>query len=70
MNGSLWSADRNTHLKIVLLAVLAVAVVVGVGFGAQGTDPNAAVTAAKANGPILRAERRTNFTANPAATVR
>jgi hypothetical protein len=39
MSGSLLSADRNTHIRIVAVALVAAIVVVTVGIFARSTDP-------------------------------
>ena len=38
MSSSLWSADRNTHLKIVLVSLICSIVVVAVGLNARVAD--------------------------------
>ena len=40
MNHSFYSADRATHLKIVVVALFAATVVAGIGITARVTDPD------------------------------
>lgn len=52
MSHSLIGADRNTHLKIVAVSLVAAIVVIVVGITARGTDNGAAAqTAVKAGKP-------------------
>lgn len=41
MNSSLWSADRGTHLKIVIVATVASLFVTAIGLYARGIGANA-----------------------------
>ena len=49
MNASLFTADRNTHIKIVVIALLAVVVLTGLGIRIYDADKmgNSFVTVAK-----------------------
>jgi hypothetical protein len=40
MNHSLYSADRATHMKIVVVALIAATLVAGVGIAARVSGPN------------------------------
>ena len=71
MNSSLWSANRTTHIKIVFVALLAAIVIVGVGMNARQDEwASSNSIAAKASGPVLRASKPTNITANDIFEVR
>ena len=68
MNSSLWTADRNTHLKIVTLSLLTAIAIVAVGINAQLSDTVTAYVqvvraAIKASKPII-------FTANDVTKIR
>jgi flagellar basal body-associated protein FliL len=59
MNHSLLNADRNTQLKIMMVALIAVVAVVAVGINARVTSTDADVqakmndTVIKAGGPVM-----------------
>jgi hypothetical protein len=69
MNHSLLSADRNTHLKIVSLALLAAIVVVVVGVSARVAD-GTATARIEAPGPVLKAGKPAIYTRTDAPAVR
>lgn len=52
MNHSFHSADRSTHLKIVVIALVAGIVVVGLGISARNTDYAQTAHVVKAGKPI------------------
>ncbi|MGO3930693.1 hypothetical protein NP284_20565 [Rhodopseudomonas pseudopalustris] len=54
MNHSIYSADRSTHLKIVVVALVAGVVVAGLGISARVTDDSFTQTARviKAGQPV------------------
>lgn len=54
MNHSIYSADRSTHLKIVVMALVAGVVVAGLGISARVTDDSFTQTARviKAGQPV------------------
>lgn len=70
MNSSLWSADRSTHLKIVAVALAAAIVMVGVGMSAGNNNSSSIELIAKANGPVLKADKSRSITANDISKVR
>jgi ABC-type proline/glycine betaine transport system permease subunit len=45
-NSSMFTADRRTHLKIVVLALICATVVAGVGIAARVSPPKAGMEAA------------------------
>ena len=66
MNHSLLFADRNTHLKIVTVALLAAIMVVGAGI-----FTHMAQTGPTNNAPIIvKAGKPATYTTNDGATVR
>ena len=69
MNHSIVTADRTTHLKIVVVALIGATLVAGIGIAARVADTNTA-TAMRANGPVLKAGQPVVVTSNGAATVR
>jgi hypothetical protein len=70
MTESLRSADRNTHLKIVVVALLAAAIVVTVGTYAREPNPGSAVAGVKADRPILKATQPSTYTDSAKSSVR
>jgi hypothetical protein len=52
MNHSFHSADRSTHLKIVVIALVAGIVVVGLGISARTTDYAQTAHVVKAGKPV------------------
>jgi hypothetical protein len=69
MNHSLLSADRNTHLKIVSLALIAAIVVVVVGIAARITD-DASAARIEIGGPVLKAGKPAMYTRTEVPPVR
>ena len=55
MNHSLLSADRGTHVKIVVIALVSALVVVIAGISAHVSDAGNLTAAVKANGPVVKA---------------
>jgi len=55
MNHSLLSADRGTHLKIVVVALVGAIAVVIAGISAHVSDAGNMTAAVKANGPLVKA---------------
>jgi hypothetical protein len=70
MSESLWSAGRNTHLKIVAVALVAAIIFVTVGIYARDTDPASAVAAVKADRPVLKAGQPASLTDSAKSSVR
>jgi hypothetical protein len=57
MNHSIYGADRLTHLKIVVLALIGATVVAGVGIAARDTATTSGVSTARNQElvPVIRA---------------
>jgi len=61
MNSSLWTADRATHLKVVVVAVVATTIVIAVGLHARTSDTGAVTARIETNGPALKAGKPTQI---------
>jgi hypothetical protein len=70
MNYSIVTADRNTHLKVVGLALAAVIAIVVVGFSARVDDSKSVVARGDGHGPIVKASKVILFTERPGSEVR
>jgi hypothetical protein len=71
MNHSMYSADRATHLKIVVVALIGATLVAGIGIAARVTDSAATATARlKTDGPIIKAGQPVIITSNDGSAVR
>jgi hypothetical protein len=69
MNSSMYTADRTTHLKIVVVALVAAIVVAG--FGIAATRLNLGTDILTAQGPtVYPAARTTVFSARDGSTIR
>jgi hypothetical protein len=65
-NSSFFTADRTTHLKIVVVSLLASIVVMVIGIAARPTAPNAIQTA----GPVYKPPKAIMATTDGAKAVR
>jgi L-asparaginase/Glu-tRNA(Gln) amidotransferase subunit D len=65
MNHSIYSADRMTHLKIVVVALVAGIVVAGLGISARSTSDDYTQTA-----HVIKAGKPVVITSSDASTVR
>ncbi len=74
MNHSIYSADRATHLKIVVVALVCATAVAGIGIAARVATagiPGTATARLQGNGPIIRAGQPVTVTIrDDAPTVR
>ncbi|MEA2953664.1 MAG: hypothetical protein QOJ96_3184 [Alphaproteobacteria bacterium] len=78
MNHSMYGADRVTHLKIVVLALIGATLVAGVGIAARGTSDETALNAryqpegrvAQGSGPIVRAGQPVVLSTRETTTIR
>jgi hypothetical protein len=70
MNYSMWTADRNTHLKIITLALIGALTVAVVGLNARVEESESLVANAKTNGPVVKANKIIQITTRGAAEVR
>ena len=65
MNHSIYSADRTTHLKIVVVALVAGIAVAGFGISARSNSDDYAQTA-----HVIKAGKPITITSSDASTVR
>ena len=65
MNHSIYSADRTTHLKIVVVALVAGIAVAGFGISARGTSDEYAQTAR-----VVKAGKAVTMTSSDTSTMR
>jgi hypothetical protein len=65
MNHSIYSADRTTHLKIVVVALVAGIAVAGFGISARSTDDSYTQTA-----HVVKAGKAVALTSSDASLVR
>jgi hypothetical protein len=65
MNHSIYSADRATHLKIVVVALVAGILVAGVGISARVTDDSFTQTA-----HVIKTGKPMAITSSDSSTVR
>ena len=71
MNSSLYTADRTTHLKIVVVALVAATMVAGVGIAARDVDLGTDVLVAQqARGPALKAGAPVNYSTSGTTVIR
>ncbi|MEA2984117.1 MAG: hypothetical protein QOD94_371 [Alphaproteobacteria bacterium] len=71
MNHSIYGADRLTHLKIVVLALIGATLVAGVGIAARDTATTSGVaTAHKDLVPVIRAGQAVVVGEREISTVR
>ena len=66
MNHSIYSADRTTHLKIVVVALVAGIVVCGLGISARATSSDGYTQTAH----VIKAGKPMTVTSSEAALVR
>ena len=71
MNHSIYGADRLTHLKIVVVALIGATLVAGVGIAARDTaTTSSVVTARKDLVPVIRAGQAVVVGEREISTVR
>jgi len=70
MNHSFYSADRMTHLKIVVIALVAAIGVAGFGISSRLMSDDTSVQTARANTPVLKASRTMMITSSDSQMVR
>ena len=68
-NTSMFTADRLTHLKIVVVSLVAGIVVVGVGIAARPTVPDMS-TQLEARAPVLKAGQPVIWSSSDTSTIR
>ncbi len=68
MNHSIYSADRTTHLKIVVVALVAAIMVAGFGIAARSTADEGLVQTAST--PVMKAGKPVVITSSSSSVVR
>jgi hypothetical protein len=66
MNHSIYSADRSTHLKIVVVALVAGIVVAGLGISARAVSDDGYAQTAR----VMKADKPVAITSSNASMVR
>jgi len=69
MNHSFYSADRMTHLKIVVVALVMAIGIAGVGISARLSDDGLTQTA-RVTGPAMKANKAVVLTSSDQSTIR
>ena len=70
MTHSLIGADRNTHMKIVVVALVGAIAMVAVGITARVTDTSALSAQVRTDGPVLKAGKPATFSRDETTAVR
>jgi hypothetical protein len=71
MNATLYTADRTTHLKIVVVALIAAITVAGVGIAARDVDLGTdALMSQQARGPAIKVGAPSAYSSNGTTTIR
>ena len=68
MNTTLWHADRNTHTKIVAIALVAAIVVLAIGINARTS--NSATASGTAKNVIVKAGQPATYATQEISTIR
>jgi hypothetical protein len=70
MNYSILTADRNTHLKVITLALIGALTVAVIGWNARFEESGSTVASAKTSGTVVKASKTVQFTTRDNAEVR
>lgn len=70
MNHSFYSADRMTHLKIVIVALVAAIGIAGFGISARLTADDGYMQTARVTGPALKANKNVVLTSSDQSVIR
>jgi hypothetical protein len=71
MNHSIYSADRATHVKIVVVALVCATAVAGIAIGARVTSvtTGTSVERLQGSGPVVRASRPITVTVRDGVSI-
>ena len=70
-NSSLFTADRMTHLKIVVMALVCATLVAGAGIAARVTDRTTGMSGRlEATGPVIKAPKPVTAATGEGSTIR
>ena len=70
MNFSLFTCDRTTHLKIVVVALVAAIVIAVVGINAHISDASGLTAGAKTSGTVVKAGKPAVYSTRNESTIR
>ena len=70
MDHSILTADRNTHFKVVAIALVAASLAVVVGFNGSVNDSEIVTTGAHSGGPAIKAGTPTQLATRDRSVVR
>lgn len=70
MNATIFSADRITHVKIVIIALVAAIVVVTVGINARSIETGPVTARIWSDGPVVKAGKAINFSVRDDPIIR
>jgi len=70
MNHSMFSADRPTHVKIVVVALIGATLVAGIGIAARISDRDAGATRIEARMPVIKAGAPVAVSSSETRTIR
>ena len=70
MNHSMVTVDRNTHIKVVALALVAAIVGVVIGFNARVDHSASVIARVESGGPAIKASKVIQFTTRDGSEVR
>jgi hypothetical protein len=70
MNHSMLSCDRNTHLKIVVTALVFAVIVAGAGINARLSEPGVLTADVKVIGPVVKAGKPSIYSSQRVSIAR
>ena len=70
MNSSLYTADRTTHLKIVVVGLFAAILVAGVGIATRDVDLGTEVLTQQAKAPVVKAGAPVTWSSSTTTVIR
>jgi hypothetical protein len=70
MNHSMLSCDRATHLKIVVIALVAAVIVAVAGINAHVSEPGVLVSDTKVMGPVVKAGKPSIYSSREVSVAR